>query len=109
MNYYETEKYVFVHGWLPENGATLEERKNATDEAWEKARWTKWVEMYNAKRPLEDKTLVCGHVPAFYASRYDSTRGENNADIFYGDGLIAIDAGTFDTKQINVLVIEDKM
>lgn len=109
VNYFETKNYIFVHGWLPENSKTLEERKLLSDEAWEKARWTKWTEKYNGERPLADKTLVCGHVPAFYAKKFDIERDEKCADIFYGNGLIVIDAGTFDTKQINLLVIEDEL
>lgn len=108
-NYFETENYVFVHGWLPKNGLTVEARENAGEDDYEKARWVKWNEMYNGERPLPDKTLVCGHLPAFYAARFDDTREENDADIFYGNGLIAIDAGTYTTNQINVLVIEDEV
>lgn len=109
VNYFETENYIFVHGWLPENSKTLEERKLLSDEAWEKARWTKWTEKYNGEKPLDDKTLVCGHVPTFYAKKFDTERDEKCADIFYGNGLIVIDAGTFDTRQINVLVIEEEL
>ncbi len=107
VDYFETDKYVFVHGWLPENAVTPDSRQNADSAAWETARWTKWTEKYLEGRPLKDKTLVCGHVPTFYANRFDCTRDKANADIFYGNGLIAIDAGTFDSKQLNVLVLED--
>ncbi len=109
VNYFETENYVFVHGWLPEGAQTTEAREKASREAWEQARWTKWVERYNGERPLADKTLVCGHVPSFYANRFDPKRQKDDADIFHGNGLIVIDAGTFDTKQVNVLVLEDSL
>lgn len=105
-DYYETEHYVFVHGWLPENAGTPEARQKASSEAWEKARWVKWNERYMGQRPLRDKTLVCGHVPAFYANALDPSRGKDCYEIFYGNGIIAIDAGTADTKKINVLVID---
>lgn len=107
INYYETENYVFVHGWFPENLTTADELKNATDIDWQQARWIKWTEKYDGKRPLETKTLVCGHMPTFYANKFDSTHTENDASIFYGNCLIAIDAGTYDTKQVNVLMLED--
>lgn len=107
INYYETEKYVFVHGWFPENLTTADELKNTTDIDWQQARWIKWTEKYDGKRPLETKTLVCGHMPTFYANKFDSTRAESDASIFYGNCLIAIDAGTYDTKQVNVLMLED--
>lgn len=106
VDYYETEQYVFVHGWLPENTDTAEARKKARPEAWEKARWVKWNERYVGLRPLADKTLVCGHVPTWYASAFDCSRDKKDVSVFYGNGIIAIDAGTADTKKINVLVLE---
>lgn len=106
VDYYETENYVFVHGWLPENSLTPEGRQKAVPEAWEKARWVRWNERYVGLRPLADKTLVLGHVPTFYANALDPSRNKNSYEIFYGNGIIAIDAGTADTKQVNVLVLE---
>jgi len=107
-NYFETQDYVFVHGWLPEKAKTSADLKNAADNAWQQARWTRWTEKYDGTRPLLDKTLVCGHVPTFYATKFDDKRDKNDSGIFYGEGLIAIDAGTFDTKQVNVLVLENQ-
>lgn len=107
VNFFETENYVFVHGWTAANCDTAEKRKSASDLAWEEARWQRWTERYKFTPPLSDKTLVCGHVPTFYANKFDPERPKNSADIFYGKGLIAIDAGTADSKQINVLVVED--
>ena len=107
INYYETDNYVFVHGWIPDGAKTSEDLKKASDAEWGKARWTKWIDKYEGTGPLADKTLVCGHVPSFYAKHFDIFRGSHNYDIFYGNGMIAIDAGTFDTKQVNVLVIDD--
>ncbi len=109
INYFETETYVFVHGWLPENIKTSPQLQKADNKAFEQARWIKWTERYNGERPLDDKTLVCGHVPTVYANKFDKNRHKNNCEIFYGNGIIAIDAGTFDTKQVNVLVIEDNL
>lgn len=109
INYFETENYVFVHGWLAENAETHEKRKKIGNEAWGEARWTKWTEKYDGSKPLSDKTLVCGHVPTFAAGKFDKTRDKTNSEIFYGNGLIVIDAGTFDTKRVNVLVLEDSL
>jgi serine/threonine protein phosphatase 1 len=107
VDYYETENYVFVHGWLPENAETAETRKNATREDWEKARWVKWTQQYDGKSPIMGKTIVCGHMPTFFANKFDPARTGDDAGIFYGNGLVAIDAGTYDSKQVNVLVLED--
>ncbi len=106
VDYYETEHYVFVHGWLPENALAPEDRQKATPEAWAKARWIKWNEQYVGQRPLANKTLVLGHVPTWYASAFDGSRDKKDFSVFYGNGIIAIDAGTADTKQVNVLVLE---
>lgn len=108
IDYYETKNYVFVHGWLPERCKTESELSDAPKEDWAKARWVKWTEKYDGVRPLPNKTLICGHMPTFYADQFDG-RENDNSDIFYGNGIIAIDAGTFDSKNINVLVIEDEL
>lgn len=109
VNYYETENYVFVHGWLPENCDTAEQRQNAPDDVWEDARWIKWTDKYNGSPPLSGKTLICGHMPAFFANWFDPSRPKHCTDIFYGNGLIAIDAGTYDSQRVNVLVLEDRI
>lgn len=106
-NYYETNKYVFVHGWVPENCTCSEGLRSATNEQWEKARTIRWSEKYDGEKPIADKTLICGHMPTFFANIIDRTRESGSSDIFYGNGLIAIDAGTHDSKRINVLVLED--
>ena len=108
-DYFETEHYVFVHGWLPQGGHTPEGRRGASGEDWAAARWLKWTEHYDGSRPVGEKTLVCGHVPTFMAGKHDPSRPRGCADIFYGNGLIVMDAGTFDSQQINVLVLEDNL
>ncbi len=109
VNYFETENYVFVHGWLPPNANTTENRRKVSDKAWEDARWIKWTNAYNDERPLADKTIVCGHYPTLFARKFDKTRPERSTEIFRGNGVIAIDAGTFETKTVNVLVLEDNL
>lgn len=109
QNYFETENYVFVHGWLPSSVKSLSDIVKASESEWEAARWIKWSEKYDNEPPFADKTIVCGHYPSFFAKFFDENRGSQNYDIFYGNGMIAIDAGTFDTKQVNVLVLEDSL
>ncbi len=109
VNFFETKNYVFVHGWLADGAVSADMLKTLSDSAWEKARWTKWTEKYDGNRPLLDKCLVCGHMPTFYACKFDGNRAKDDADIFYGNGLIAIDAGTYDSKRVNVLVLEDDL
>lgn len=114
VDYFETEHYCFTHGWLP----TVSEGKrhfidenwrNALKERWEKARWIKWNEMYETCDRLKGKNLVVGHVPAFYAERFDPQRKPTDPSVFYGDGVTAIDAGTFTSGVVNVLKLEDEL
>ncbi len=112
-NYYETEKYIFTHGWLPTDitgGIHIKENfRNLPDIMWEKARWVKWTDMYGICPLLPDKTLVCGHMPVQYAYRISPLRNYENSDIFFGEGLTAIDGGVFAGGKINVLVLEDEL
>ena len=85
VDYFEVGGYLFVHGWVAKNPNS--------PESWKEARWQKWTEQYQGEPPVPGKTVVCGHMPTF-------------GDIFYGNGLIAIDAGTDDTNRINVLVLD---
>ncbi len=109
VNYFETENYVFVHGWFPEGCLTAEQRKNASFGVWDSARWIRWTDKYTGEAPIPGKTLVCGHVPTCYGNRFDSRRYEFDFSPFNGKGLIALDAATFDTGRINVLVLEDNL
>lgn len=110
-DYYENGKYVFAHGWLP---VVFEGRyptvdpdwRDAPAEEWSYARELGWHEMYAADSMLEGKVIVCGHRATYIAHLFDESRATDCSDIFYGDGVIAIDAGTYRTGRVNVLVIE---
>ncbi len=111
-DYFETEHYVFTHGWLPAScdGSHYfidREWRGASDGEWKKARTQKWVNMYDACDRLENKTIVCGHVPVFFGTQYAASASKEDPDIFYGNGVIVLDAGTDITKKINVFVTED--
>lgn len=113
-DYFETENYVFVHGWLPTvvrdgKPVVYDGWRNAEAVMWSASRWKKWIEMYGADALIEGKTIVCGHYPTLFANTFDMSRARGSSEIFYGKGMIAIDAGTFTSGRINVLVIEDKM
>lgn len=112
LDYYETEKYVFTHGWLP---ITFEGRfpqisrsfRNASEAEWRDARFLEWQQLYSVGAVLEGKTIVCGHRPARLGSMFDASREPDCSEPFYGEGLIAIDAGTVRSGRVNVLVIEE--
>ena len=97
-DYYETEHYVFVHGWLPnEEGKVLSDWRSASIEQWSKSRRARWIDVCRMSGHKEKKTIVCGHYPT------------PDSQILYGSGFIAIDACTDVHKRINVLVIDDQL
>lgn len=109
-DYYETENYIFVHGWLPNrNGTIIGNWKNASETEWETARRTKWVDVYKGIAPINNKVIVCGHMPTFYSNCIDKTRDKKDCSPYIGNGIVAIDAGTHDTEKVNVIVLEDEL
>lgn len=116
LDYYETDHYVFVHGWIP----SIRERsggysyystwRSASPGEWRSARWYNGMDA--AQSALEEKTVVCGHWHASYGhSKYENKGSEFGADAdfspYYGPGVIAIDACTAHSKMVNVIVLED--
>ncbi len=112
LNYYETECYVFTHGWLP---IVFEGRypkidpswRDVSDEEWNEARLLEWQQLYDVKALLDGKTIVCGHRASFLGHMFDCFREPDCSEPFYGEGMIAIDAGTVRSGRVNVLVIEE--
>ena len=116
VDYFETEKYVFVHGWIPiiENCYLYDsDWRDASEERWEKARWQNPVEMYKNEIYELNKTIVCGHWHcsalwhAQNPNKYEEFGPKENFEPFVTDKMIALDACTAYTKKVNVVVIED--
>lgn len=110
-NYFETEHYIFTHGWLPlrRDEPTPHLRadwRTAGAEAWHAARFLGWPGLYGTAAMPQGKTVVCGHRSAVYGRMFDPQRSQDDCSIFFGDGLIAIDALTVHSGFVNVLVID---
>ncbi|MBQ4111578.1 MAG: metallophosphoesterase [Clostridia bacterium] len=125
VNYYETEHYVFTHGWIPcltNTGSTKfasyktfspnPNWRDADPMDWMNARW--YNGMYFACQQgltLQDKTVVCGHFHTSYGhANIEGNGGENlNADYspFYADGIIALDGCIVRSGLVNCIVLED--
>lgn len=111
QHYFETEHYVFTHGWLP---LAFEGRKpcidplwrEASPSDWEIAHQLEWQQTYNVRAMLDGKTIVCGHRPACLAHLFDDMRDLNCYEPFFGDGIVAIDSGTVRSGSVYVVVIE---
>lgn len=87
-NYFETQHYVFVHGWIPipcrtaTMGCTIDAPsicqkqcinpnwRDAPYCEWEVARWKNGMEMARNGFIIPDKTIVCGHWHCSYGHFY---------------------------------------
>ncbi len=113
-DYFETEQYVFTHGWLPlfeENGQPNPDRDfhYAMYHTWQGARFLPWTTAFSSGAVLKDKTIVCGHRAVQHAVMFDPYRLPEDSEPFYGNGMIAIDALTVYSGKVNVLVLEERV
>ncbi|MBR6861283.1 MAG: metallophosphoesterase [Acidaminococcaceae bacterium] len=114
-DYYETEHYIFVHGWIPtfhqdrEYWENPDWRKNATPTAWKMARWYNGMDLRQICS--EEKTIVCGHWHCSYGHSKSEGKPEfgPGADFspYYGPGIIAMDGCTAQSGIVNVLALDD--
>lgn len=115
LDYYETENYVFTHGWIPcihdrTGYSYCSDWRNSSPKEFSEARWYNGIDA--AQTCLEEKTILCGHWHASYGhSHYEHSGPEHGegADFspYYGPGVIALDACTAHSGKINIVVIED--
>lgn len=122
VDYYETPRYIFTHGWIPCYTKGLrsflqyeynEEWRNAGFEEWSAARWFNGMEVacrFHITEP--NKTIVCGHKSASYGhARINHSCTEWGEDAifspFRAEGILAIDASTANSEIVNCVVIED--
>lgn len=122
VDYYETEHYIFTHGWIPctmmrtsnytKQYVPIEEWRHAGRDAWDKARWLNGMEAAHAGVLAEGKTIVCGHWHCSFGHTYYDNDGEEfgrdaNFSPYYGKGIIALDACTAYSHKVNCIVIDD--
>lgn len=115
VNYYETEHYIFVHGWIPSGLGRVKyisSWRNVYTEIWEAARWLNGMQMWKEGVREEGKTIVCGHYTCSYGHSVIEGQGSLtgvDADFspFIADGIIALDACTKYSGIVNCVVIED--
>ena len=122
VDYYETDKYVFVHGYIP--CTKIEDVyppaykynpqwRDASPAEWDKARWLNGMEMAGVHRITEEgKTIVCGHFHANYGHSFlDRKCPQYGKDAIYTTyempGLIALDGATATTGIVNILIIDE--
>ena len=126
VDFFETERYVFVHGWIPctTNAPSPVYRESntyfyrpdwraASDRDWRHARWYNGIDFaWRRKLTVHGKTVVCGHWHASFGHSFiEQSCSEFGEDAdhtpFYADGLIAMDACTVRSGFVNCIVLED--
>ena len=120
VDYFETKKYVFTHGYIPHKIRIDREKfqtcwRLATDEEWKKARWYNGMEVAcGMKKILPDKTVVVGHWHTSFGHYHYEKKGSEfgpKADFspFYAEGIIALDACTAFSGKMNCIVLKDEL
>lgn len=121
VDYFETEHYIFVHGWIPtrterdiEKGVVISREfyidnwRNANAKQWEAARWTSGIECTKQKVFEPNKTIVCGHWHASaWHEHFEGTAPFADNSPYVSKDVIAMDTCTALSKKVNVFVIED--
>lgn len=118
VDYYETEKHVFVHGWIPcirdRDGkySSIVQWREASKDEWAKARWYNGMAAAAQSVTVDDKTVVCGHWHTSYGhSQLDGKGSEFGAEAdfspYYAPGIIALDACTAHSGKVNCILIEE--
>jgi len=116
MDYYETEHYIFAHGWIPciadrrTGFSYYSDWRNVDAFEWKRARWHNGMDA--AQSCMEEKTILCGHWHSSYGHwKYEHKGSEFGEDAdfspYYGKGIIALDACTAFSGKTNVLVLDD--
>ena len=119
LDYYETRKYIFVHGWIPcireRNGdfSYVTAWRDSDEREWSKARWYNGMAAAAQGVTEEGKTILCGHWhTSFGHSHLEGKCSEFGADAdfspYYGPGIIAMDACTAHSGTVNCVVLEDE-
>ena len=109
LDCYETDHYVFVHGWIPcihsrKGYSYYREWRDASAGEWHTARWYNGMDA--VRTCMEEKTIVCGHWHTSYGhSKYEGKCSEFGRDAdfspYYAPGIIALDG------QVNVITLDD--
>lgn len=123
-DFVEIGNRIFVHGFYP-LGQTPSQSpdekptpcydpnwRNASKEAWERARFTWGHEAIQAglfePERRKGKTIIMGHVSASVFHEELSGRTLEDAPIYEENGVVAIDAATYFTQRVNVYVFEEE-
>ena len=117
VNYYEIDKYIFVHSWIPVDTHTtwplyelnyyggftyMENWRELSDSVWEAATWGCPIQMFAYGLYPKGKTMVCGHLTAADFHRYFEHTSAIDFTTYQSDELIGLDAATVRSNFCNV-------
>lgn len=119
LDYYETDHYIFTHGWIPchisepKIYTPVVDWRHADQKMWQNARWINGMEAAHEGIIEEGKTIVCGHWHCSFGHCYYENDGDEfshdaNFNPYYAKGIIALDACTARSKLVNCIIIEDE-
>ena len=102
INYYETNNYVFTHGFIPfdkANNKYQDDWRTREQKEWSKANNLNGMKMVLNGVKIPNKTLVCGHTGVI--------KMHKSYKPFYADGVIGLDGNCYKTGILNIITIED--
>ena len=129
VNYYELDKFIFVHSFIPRD-YTLSEFgyidkyyyksnwRNAWQDDWNDAMWgcpyEVFIEGYFMPEIQKGKVLVCGHWHSFgfrefFEGKHYVKDDDIDFSIFYSKYLIALDTCTALSHKVNVMIIDENL
>lgn len=115
INYYETEHYVFIHGWIPVDDYFNYDPnwRDAYPYQWRNARKAYPHLMYQKGILEPNKTIVCGHYTCavfhnlMHPETYTLFGNNDNHTPYISKDVIALDADTVISHIVNVIVLDD--
>lgn len=122
LNYFETDHYIFVNGWIACKATGyggqasffkyMPNWRKAESIDWDFVRWYNGMDAAQMGVIEPNKTIVCRHWHSSYGhAKFEGKSEEwgSSADFspYYGNGIIAIDACTAVSGEINCIIFED--
>lgn len=120
--YFETDNYIFVHGWIPCNinnsfNMDVEYNENwrdATGDEFKNAIWLNGMNMWSKNIREKGKTIICGHYHTTWGHYNLHNEGieypEENKELYFkpfiDDGIIAIDGCTAYSGIVNIITLD---
>ena len=109
LNYYEFDKYIITHGFLPIH-YSLDWRNDKNNDDWKEAHFDYAIDyMGNLNTYIKDKTLIVGHLHScYYHASFDVLAGgENDDSIYHSSSLYVIDTNVMRSGRVEPLVIDE--